>query len=187
MKKPIMTLFIVFSILALLFGGAFAGGEESHSFIGKIKSMMGESTVFHQPQRLSKLIGAEVRNDKGERLGKVDDLIADEDGRISYMVLSKGGMLSFGSKLVAIPMSAIEPRVTKDGKLNINLAKQTLDQAPTFTASKYPDFSNKNWQDNVRGYFESRETQPSPLKKVPEKAMPTPKEKAPESGSGSGN
>lgn len=184
-----MTLLIVFSILALVSGAAFAGGEGSHSVMGKIKSMFGgESAVFQHPQRLSKLIGSEVMNNKGEDLGEVSDLIADEDGRISYLILDRSrivamGSVGIGSKLVAIPMSAIAPRVSKDGKWNINLAKQTLDQAPTFTASNYPDFSNKNWQDQVRGYFEKKEgSSPSPNKGM----MPSNEEKSSKPMNGGG-
>ncbi|MGA8181520.1 MAG: PRC-barrel domain-containing protein [Desulfobacterales bacterium] len=99
-----------------------------------------------------------MTNNQGEQLGKVHDLIADEDGQISYMILSRNNSLetlSAEKKPVAIPMSTVKPRVTKDGTLNINLAKKTLDQAPSFTASNYPNFSNKQWQDYVRGYFEN--------------------------------
>jgi sporulation protein YlmC with PRC-barrel domain len=182
MKKSIMTFFVLFSAITLISSAAIAGSSGGQSFMGKIKSMFGEDTVFQHPQRLSKLIGSQVTNNNGEQLGKVNDLIADEDGRISYMILSRSdllGMLGTENKLVAIPMTTVEPRVTKDGTLNINLAKRTLDQAPSFTASNYPDFSNKQWQNNVRGYFENKGTQsqPSSLDKKPENV--TPKEQAP--------
>jgi sporulation protein YlmC with PRC-barrel domain len=173
MKKSIVTLFVLFSALTLGSGSAIAGSGGSHSIMAKIKSLFGEDTVFQQPQRLSKLIGSQVTNNKGEQLGKVDDLIADKDGQINYMILSGGdllGTLFTGNKLVAIPMSTVEPRVTRDGTLNINLDKRTVDQAPSFTASNYPDFSNKQWQSNVRGYFKNKGTRPqvSSLDKKPE-------------------
>jgi sporulation protein YlmC with PRC-barrel domain len=162
MRKSIMTLLSVLSILAFVSGAAFAGGEGEHYGIGKSQSMMeGESgAVFHRAQRLSKLISAEVVNNEGENLGHISDLIAGEDGRLSYLVLAQGGMLGIGSKLVAIPISAAAPKVTEDGKCVINLDRQTLNAAPTFTASNYPDFSNKQWQEEVRGYFETKGTEP---------------------------
>jgi sporulation protein YlmC with PRC-barrel domain len=173
MKKSLTTLLVFLSVLTFASGAAIAGSGGNHSIMGKVKSMFGEDTVFQQPQRLSKLIGSQVTNNNGEQLGKVDDLIADEDGRISYMIIARGdllGTLVSGNKLVAIPMSTVEPRVTKDGTLNINLAKLTIDQAPSFTASNYPDFSNKQWQSNVRGYFKNKGTRPqvSSLDKKPE-------------------
>jgi sporulation protein YlmC with PRC-barrel domain len=173
MKKSIMTLFVFLAVLTFVSSAAFAGSEGSHSIIGKIKSMLGEDTVFQKPQRISKLLGSQVTNTKGEQLGKINDLIADEDGQISYMIISRNdllGVLGTENKLVAIPISTVEPRVTKDGTLNINLTKRTLDQAPSFTASNYPDFSNKKWQDHVRRYFENKgtRTQPSSLENKPE-------------------
>lgn len=182
MKKSIITFFIFFSAFALVPGAAIAASGGNNSIMGKIKSLFGENAMFQHPQRLSKVIGSKVTNTKGEQLGKVNDLIADQDGQISYMILSRNnslGTLSTENKLVAIPMSTVKPRVTKDGTLTINLAKQTLDQAPSFTASNYPDFSNKKWQNNVRGYFENKGTrsQPSSLEKKPERVAP--KEQAP--------
>ena len=38
-----------------------------------------------------------------ERIGTVDDLIVGQDGRISEAVLSVGGFLRIGAKLVAVP------------------------------------------------------------------------------------
>jgi sporulation protein YlmC with PRC-barrel domain len=160
MKKLIMTLLGVCSILVFVSGAAIAGGEGGHHGMGKSESMMeGRSgAVFHRAQRLSQLIGAEVVNNQGENLGHISDLIAGEDGRLSYLVLVKGGMLWIGNELVAIPISALAPKVADDDKYVINLDKQTLEGAPTFTASNYPDFSNKQWQGEVRGYFGSKGT-----------------------------
>lgn len=160
MKKIIMTLLSVFSVLVFVSGAAFAGGKGEHHGMGKSESMMegGSGAVFHQAQRLSQLIGAEVINNQGENLGHIIDLIAGEDGRLSYLVLVKSGKLWIGSEMVAIPISALAPGIADDRKYVINLDKQTLEGAPTFTAGNFPDFSNIQWQGEVRGYFGSKWT-----------------------------
>ena len=53
--------------------------------------------------RSSRIVGATVYNDHDERIGTVDDLIVGQDGRVSEAVLSVGGFLRIGAKLVAVP------------------------------------------------------------------------------------
>lgn len=57
----------------------------------------------HGGWRSSQIAGATVYNDRDERIGSVDDLIVGQDGRISEAVLSVGGFLGIGAKLVAVP------------------------------------------------------------------------------------
>ena len=53
--------------------------------------------------RSSQIVGATVYNDRDARIGSVDDLIVGQDGKISEAVLSVGGFLGIGAKLVAVP------------------------------------------------------------------------------------
>ncbi|MGZ6176257.1 MAG: PRC-barrel domain-containing protein [Candidatus Binataceae bacterium] len=53
--------------------------------------------------RASKIVGATVINDLNERIGKIDDLIIGRDDRVPYAIVSVGGFLGMGDKLVAIP------------------------------------------------------------------------------------
>ena len=64
---------------------------------------MGRPQRAHGGWRSSRIIGAAVYNDHDERIGTVDDLIVGQDGRISEAVLSIGGFLRVGAKLVAVP------------------------------------------------------------------------------------
>jgi sporulation protein YlmC with PRC-barrel domain len=63
-------------------------------------------------RRSSQIVGSAVYNDRDERIGAVDDLIVGQDGRISEAVLSVGGFLGLGAKLVAVPYDRLrfEPR-----------------------------------------------------------------------------
>ncbi len=53
--------------------------------------------------RASKLIGAAVYDDQNQRVGSVDDLILSAQDKIAVAVVSVGGFLGIGSKLVAVP------------------------------------------------------------------------------------
>jgi sporulation protein YlmC with PRC-barrel domain len=60
-------------------------------------------TADHQ-MRASKVVGASVYNDKNEAIGSVDDvLMSDGDHKAGTAVISVGGFLGMGSKLVSVP------------------------------------------------------------------------------------
>jgi len=92
-----------------------------------------------KPNKASCLIGMEVRNQENEKLGDIKDLVLDlPSGRISYLVLSSGGFLGFGERLVAIPPTAIQ--VSADAEhLVINADKPKIMNAPTFAKTSWPD------------------------------------------------
>ncbi len=62
----------------------------------------------HDSWRSSKLVGATVYNDQGDSIGTVDDLLIGDDGKISNAVISVGGFLGLGSKLVEVPFSQLK-------------------------------------------------------------------------------
>ena len=64
--------------------------------------------------RSSRIVGATVYNDRDERIGTVDDLIVGQDGRISEAVLSVGGFLRIGAKLVAVPFGQLQLRFEEE-------------------------------------------------------------------------
>jgi sporulation protein YlmC with PRC-barrel domain len=52
--------------------------------------------------RVTQLVGSTVRNAQGEKLGKIDDVMMDQgDGTIASVLLSFGGLLGGGEKLLA--------------------------------------------------------------------------------------
>jgi hypothetical protein len=71
--------------------------------------------------RASKIIGAMVVNDARDTVGKVDDIIVGTD-KMPYVVLSVGGFLGVGNKLVVVPYESLHnegnritlPGATKD-------------------------------------------------------------------------
>jgi sporulation protein YlmC with PRC-barrel domain len=64
-------------------------------------------TADHQ-MRASKVVGASVYNDKNESIGSVDDvLMSDSDHKAGTAVISVGGFLGMGSKLVSVPFDQL--------------------------------------------------------------------------------
>jgi ribosomal 30S subunit maturation factor RimM len=77
--------------------------------------------------RASELIGAQVRNPEGENLGEIKELVM-ASGK-DMVVISVGGVLNVGDKLVAVPYE--ELRVSPDGNtFYVNRTKEQLEAAP---------------------------------------------------------
>jgi hypothetical protein len=65
-------------------------------------------TALADGYRVSKIIGAPVVNDNHDTIGKIDDLLVARQDRVLYAVLSVGGFLGVGSKLVAVPYQSLQ-------------------------------------------------------------------------------
>jgi sporulation protein YlmC with PRC-barrel domain len=52
----------------------------------------------------STITGDQARNNDGEKLGHLEEIVIDLDsGRVSYAVLASGGFLGLGEKYFAVP------------------------------------------------------------------------------------
>jgi len=103
--------------------------------------------------RASELIGMNVKNRENEKIGEVKDLIVDlQSGHIAYAVVSSGGILGIGDKLVAVPARSFEYSDT-DKKLVLNVDKQTLANAPRFEKDRWPDISDVRWNTGVYQHY----------------------------------
>jgi hypothetical protein len=73
--------------------------------------------------RASKVVGSSVVNDANQTIGKIDDLLVTRDGKEPYAVLSVGGFLGMGIRMVVIRYDSLKfadnkivlPGGTKDG------------------------------------------------------------------------
>ena len=76
------------------------------------------------------IIGHTVYNDKGEAIGKVDDLIVAPDKSLSYAIVGAGGFLGVAKHDVAVPVGQFTQR---DGKLFLaGATKDALKETPAF-------------------------------------------------------
>jgi hypothetical protein len=80
--------------------------------------------------RASKVIGETVVNDANETVGKVDDVIIGADGKSSFLILSVGGFLGVGTKLVALPYDSV--KVLGDKLTMPGATKDALKSLPEF-------------------------------------------------------
>lgn len=100
------------------------------------------------------VLGAEVRNPAGEKLGKIEDAVLEPiDGTIAYGVLSYGGILGMGDKLFAIPFDRLQAVHEKDSKYFVlAVDKEQLKKAPGFDKSNWPEM-NAEWARSIHGAY----------------------------------
>ena len=99
----------------------------------------------------SLITGMTVISPQGEKLGKI--LVVDQEGAVRYAILSHGGLLRIGHKLIPIPWKALKSGTEKN-TLVVNVDKKTLEKAPNFDPKEWPKFSEPNWQKEVEIYYE---------------------------------
>jgi sporulation protein YlmC with PRC-barrel domain len=89
-----------------------------------VKSGAGEN-------RASQIIGKTVTNSMDQKIGTVDDLVISRDGHSVRAVLSVGGFLGIGDKLVSVPFTDIKR------KADALVLDRTADQLKRQPAYKY--------------------------------------------------
>jgi sporulation protein YlmC with PRC-barrel domain len=89
-----------------------------------------ETRYLQEGFRASKIIDQAVKNAQGEELGEVDDLIMSRNGKVKKVVLSVGGFLGIGDRLVAAPFKSLQIRENDD--IIYNVTKQQLENHPIF-------------------------------------------------------
>ena len=80
--------------------------------------------------RASKIIGATIINDANEKIGSVDDFIVSRSDRVPYAIVSVGGFLGIGDKLVAVPMGSLQ--LSMDKTVLPGATKDMLKALPAF-------------------------------------------------------
>lgn len=80
------------------------------------------------------ILGEPVFNEKGEKVGKIDDLIVAPDKAVSYAIVGTGGFAGLAKHDVAIPVSQFQE---KDGKFILaGATKAAIKALPVFEYAK---------------------------------------------------
>ena len=104
---------------------------------------------LHDATKASDLMGMAVKNDQGEKLGKVDNLMVDlQSGRIVAVVVSSGEFLGMGGELSAVPPASLSLSADRS-TLRLDTTKEMLAAAPHFKGNQWPDFNQPTYSDSV--------------------------------------
>lgn len=93
-----------------------------------------ENAVLAQSARASKLIGSKVYQGDTS-IGQIEDVLVELDhATVPAVILSVGGFLGVGDKLVAVPVNQI--KVGSEARFVTDLTKEQLTNAPAFVFGK---------------------------------------------------
>ena len=93
-----------------------------------------DNTALAGSARASKLIGSKVYQGDST-VGQIEDVLVDLDrSTLLAVVLSVGGFLGVGEKLVAVPVNQI--KVGSEAKFTTDLTKEQIANAPAFDFDK---------------------------------------------------
>ena len=115
-------------------------------------SQTSEKTALEHADRVSKILGKKVISEKGEDLGKIEDLVLSKEACLDYIILAPGGVLGTGDRLIPIPWKSVKTGAQAD-TIIIDLDKSQLEKAPTFESKKWPNFTDSEWYGKIREFF----------------------------------
>jgi sporulation protein YlmC with PRC-barrel domain len=129
----------------------FAEAEKQVAQVYPIPETKGSAASW----RASQVMGLNVKNNAGETIGEVKDLILDmKAGEVLAVIISSGGFLGIADTLSAVPVSALQ----YDGSakaFKTRLTKEQLGRAPQFKTDVWPDYGDATSLEALRSYRDS--------------------------------
>jgi len=148
MKRHFATMVVAIPLMT----GGFVFAEDTMKPAGNDMKQTDNQQVV--TRRLSKCIGKDVYNHDGKKIGDVKDVVLDGGtNRVSYVVVSYGGIAGIGDKLFAVPWRALEARSIEPDKTFLNVSEDTLKNAPGFDEKHWPDMASKPFRDEIDRYY----------------------------------
>jgi len=111
-------------------------------------------TQMNHLMRADVFIGSEIRSPKDEKLGEIEDLVMNpEKQNIIYVLISRGGFLGFGGKLVAIRWRDL--RATDDHELfSLDASPKAMADAPGVNRRNFEKTATADWQRELAAYWD---------------------------------
>ena len=150
-------------VLSLAGVQAIAGEQEKGSMSRTYPSgsqmgmSVGQSTGA---TRVSDIIGSAVKNEKGQELGEVKDIVIGQNGRAQYLILSHDGVLGIGNKLIPIPFQMAQVNQGQKDVILSNVDKQTLEKAPSFDEKDWNALEERDMENKIYGYYGQQRGEP---------------------------
>lgn len=125
MKHPYKIVLGALALSVMLNVPAFSQGNPQTISLLKV-----DNATLATGYRTSKVVGSTVINELDETVGTIDDLIVTANDKVPFAVLSVGGFLGVGKKLVVVSFNELQVR---DKKMLLRGAtKDSLKGLPNF-------------------------------------------------------
>lgn len=138
-KHAGMPSFVALTVIATTFTTPMAVAQVAGETT-QVSTTVSESTHTAMGWSVKKtLMGKNIYNDLGQKVGEVEDLIIAPDRNVSYVIVGAGGFIGIGRHDVAISVAQIQ---NKAGKLVMPGA--TKDSVKLLSAFTYANNNNNN-------------------------------------------
>lgn len=130
-------------VLGLLISGGIVGTTAA--------ATPSEQLITNLPSNalpISDYYNQNVYDRQDNKIGDVNDILLDREGKVNAVIIGVGGFLGAGEKNVAVPFNALQ-MTDKNGKhyLVIDTNKQALESAPGYSY----DHSTGQWTPTKQG------------------------------------
>lgn len=103
--------------------------------------------------RASRVIGTEVRDNAGNALGKIEDVVLDKtDNSVMFAVVGFGGVLGIGEKYHPLPWSVLDYDETQNAYV-VPYTKDELKAAPSESISELTRDDGALHRDRAYDYY----------------------------------
>lgn len=96
-------------------------------------------------------IGKTVKNRRGEKLGKIEEIVFTPQGSLEYAVIATGGFLGMGESHVPVPFSRLQIK-PNDAIAYLDATKENLQNAPAIAKDNWA-INDRHWRQAADVYF----------------------------------
>ena len=107
---------------------------------------------WQRRHRVSRIVGKPLCSLAGHRLGMVQDVIIDRQGRVAYGVIALERAAEAQGKLFLVPWRELKPHPAHD-QFVFDISPERLLQAPAFDGDDWPDITDKRWAREVNRFY----------------------------------
>jgi hypothetical protein len=93
-------------------------------------SPTGTPAVVLDDQEVSGIVGKSVRSNADEDMGRIVDVIVNEDGRVRAAIIDFGGFLGIGTRKIAVDWRAL--KFWPAGRITLELTRNQVRVAPEY-------------------------------------------------------
>lgn len=97
--------------------------------------------------------GANVFDQQGEKIGKVEDLAIDkQSGQVAYAIIGFGGLFGLGERYYPVPWSVLQYDTERRGYVT-PLSAKALEEAPSFEPRELSGWSDAQSRHALQDYY----------------------------------
>lgn len=102
-------------------------------------------------QRMSNLPGTDLIGPNGNKVGEIENLLADRNGNVRAVVVEWGGFLGIGDQERLVPVDRIQLGAGGDDRARISMTREQVEALPRFDRNRLAEYSREfGWGEGAR-------------------------------------